>query len=168
MRAIASTDQPRGGRIAAEKTSPPRRVAVEGPTDRDPERTLVIDLDALQKRLREFPDSNEDFERSAREVVNLVRFADGQRRLIGNLPEGEEEPSFTRELLAVTDETFTLAREVIVHCSDGDNPWRTEPEARVVRAIAEHMLDEEFFDSLWAHLSALPPIADHSSGEELL
>jgi hypothetical protein len=101
-------------------------------------------------------------------VVNLVRFADGQRRLIGDVPEGEEEPPFTQELLGVTDETFTLTRDVIVYCSDGENPWITEPEGRVIRAIADHMLDGEFFDSLWAHLNALPPIADHSSGEELL
>lgn len=167
MEAVVRADQSRGGRIATEKISPPRRVAVEDPTDRDPERTLVIDLDALQKRLREFPDSSESFDRRAREVVNLVRFADGQRRLIGDASK-DEEPPFTRELLGITDETLTLAREVIVHCSDGDNPWRTEPEARVVRAIAEHMLDGEFFEALWAHLTALPPIADHSSGEELL
>lgn len=168
MEAVASTDNPRGGTVAAEKTSLLRRVTVEGPTDRDPERTLIIDLDALQKKLREFPDSDEGFDRRAREAVNLVRFADGQRRLIGNLPEGEEEPPFTRELLGVTDETFTLARDLIVHCSDGEHHWRTEPEKRVIRAIAEHMLDGEFFESLWARLTALPPIADHKSGEELL
>ena len=140
------------------------------------QRTLVIDFDGLIMRVGALPEPDATSLHYTAAATDLIHAAADPGIPFGHAAPGvDPEASFVEGLLAIPDETFDAAHDLL-NLSDNDQlDNRSRPRrasqtpkeaARVV--MADHVLDHHFFGALFGLIRYSPPESSAEAGEDLL
>lgn len=146
-------------------------VRVASAKDHVSARTLVIDHSALIQGLLALPDPEPSTIVGTLAAADLLAVADGTRYDFGQAAAGvSAEAGFTQQALAIDDETFRVAHQVIgdPYAEEQRPDRKSQDSHETARALMEdHVLGNEFYLQLVSLLQDAPAEISYQNGEDI-
>ena len=174
-----STEKKPGARSRSRGHKPQQRVltTISAPRAADRhQRTLVIDFGELITRIGALPEPDAGSLNYTAAAADLIHAAADPGIPFGHAAPGvNPEDSFVEGLLAIPDETFDAAHDLLSlaateQLDNHSRPRRASqtPKEAVSAVMADHVMDHHFFDALWGLIRYSPPESSEAAGEDLL